>query len=439
MSTQSTQQQQQLVGEAPGPGGEMLAGKVGEGVALGLSQGLNPSKSQLKKQRKQGKEKQQQQQQQQPSQHYQQRSVSQEYRKESSPVSEGISQQSSLEQRGQSLPEADKEKRDARAKPSESPILPTFPPAQMEYTPASTIGSKSNMEPPLLSPNEKARQMEARKEVERLEEKEREERIERSKREDLPSLARKEAELVQEATGAKGVQSSNVSKTISEEEKEIMAKRAADSEASLMGTVIDEEQERQRRIAEEYPTETQPIEKTKAMEEIERSRRVHSYAEKARQQLAAKWSAKLFPNAARPQLAESKLWTPSGLLRRESGSQIQKKVLPTSEPRYGQFVATTTKTTSTHLPSTISQTRSSSYPSTEITASSQHGISKTHVVETGAIVDYTQQSLAPGLPKVCKDTYRSQNRPRIVVHHTGLSGKWARSTETVELKEGVDY
>lgn len=426
----------------------MMAGKVGEsaeGVALGLSQGLQPqttSKSQMKKLRKQAKERHQPQQ---PAQHYQQRSSSQEYRKESSPVSEGITQESSLHQRGISLPELERERENvSQSRPKESPILPMTSSAQTtEPTPASEVGSKSNMEPPLLSPTEKARQMEARKEVERLEEKERQERIDRSNREDLPALARKEAELVLEATGAKGVeqqQSTKASKYVSEEEKDIMAKRAADSEASLMGTVIDEEQERQRRIQEDYEMDTQPIEKTKAMEEIERSRRIHSYSEKERQKLAAKWSSALFPNAPRPQLAESKLWTPSGLLRRESSSQIEKKVRPTSEPRYGQFVATTTKTTSTHLPSTISQTKSTTHPShfAEITASSREGVSKTHVVETGAIVDFTQQSMAPG-SKICKDTYRSQNRPRIVVHHTGLTGKWARATETVELKEGVDY
>jgi len=508
MSTQSTSTSTQLP-QSEAPGGEMLASKGAEGVAVGLSQGLNPptlSKSQQKKQRKLSK---QQQQGQAPSQHYE-KVTSQESKKEQqqqqSPVSEGISKESAVEQQRSSqssvasseISSLDKDKQQSQQqlpkqqqrfqeKGKESPILPPnlFSSQPSETQPSTTdMQSKPSLEPPLRSPNEQQRLEQRRKEVEQLEEQERKDRIERAERENLPELARQQAAVVAAAIGAelhetkgdvKGTTSPSSQQTLkaselarksylSAEDRERIAREAA-SEASLIGTVIDEERERQRRIDEDYPTYTEPLEKTKGLEEIERSRRMHSYGEKARQQLAASASAKLFPNAPRPQLAESKLWHPSGLLKREKSSSKQQPHLRADEqyssrgveqrtsaaPRFGQFIAATTKTTSTHIPGTSSVGSSllqakpfiqpnSSMGVAEITVSTNQGLAKTTVVETGAIVDFTNEMLAPGLPKVHSETYRSQSRPRLVVHHSGnLSGKWARQTETIELHEGVDF
>jgi len=435
-----TSSQQPSLREAPG--GEMLASKSeGEPVRVGLElgQGLHPhtlSKAHLKKQRKLAKSQSQQQPQQPiqvpPSQHYKEKAPAQ---KEPT-LAEGITKDSAFEQQTQHLSESEKQKQRLSAK--ESPILSSSSSTYQKPMETTTTTTPS-LEPPLLSPAEKSRQLEARKEVEQLEEMERQDRIARAKREDVQALARREASLM-------GTVREEEAERMRIEEADKIDRREAESEASLMGTVIDEERERQRRIEEDYPTYTEPLEKTKALEEIERRRRVYSVAEKSRQQLAASSSAKLFPNAPRPHLAEAKLWTASGLLKRETP-------LPSMEtkPRFGEFIATTTKTTTTHLPHTTVQSKQSSQPysSTESemrvgsgSGAGRVGAPQLKFVETSSFAAEgrgVEQMMAQSPTKVSKETYRSQSRPRLVVHHTGLSGKWQRHTETVELHEGVDY
>jgi len=437
MQASQQQQQQQPISEAPG--GEMLASKSqpeteATRVGLGLGQGLHPhtlSKSQLKKQqRKQAKQQgQQQPPMQAPSmQHYKEKAPAQDLpqKEVQSPVSEGISEQSSLEQRMKYLSETEKEKQ--RMAQQETP---TTTPQQVQQ-PKST--SAVSLEPPLLSQDEKARQLQARKEVERLEENERRDRIARAQREDMMATARREANLM----GVVREEEAERQRRIEEDER--LANREGEREASLMGTVIDEERERQRRIEEDYPTYSEPLEKTKAMEEIERRRRVYSQAEKSRQKLAAASCAKLFPKAPRPSLAESKLWTASGVLKRESPLPPME-----SKARYGQFIATTTKVSSTHTPATTLHTKHVGQPysstKSELTIeASQPSAVQLKVVETGPGAELGSEKLGPALTRtICKETYRSQTRPRLVVHHTGLSGKWQRHTETVELHEGVDF
>jgi len=458
--------QQSTLREAPG--GEMLASKSeGEPVRVGLElgQGLHPhtlSKSQAKKQRKLARSQPQQQSTQAPSQHYKEKAPA---HQQEPTLAEGITQESAFEQRTQTLSSSESsaqgqtdQQQQQRAKDQtdqpraqgqaeqkraqESPILPV---SSGDQKPSETTAAPS-LEPPLLSPEEKSRQMQARMEVQKLEEQERQDRIERAKREDVQALARREASLLaadrekeaadreKEAAGRE----KKAQPSISAEEAEIMARRKAESEASLIGTVIDEEQERQRRIDEDYPTYTEPLEKTKALEEIEKRRRIYSLAEKARQQLAASASAKLFPNAPRPHLAESKLWTASGLLKRDTP-------LPSLEekPRYSQFVTTTTQTTSSHLPHAGGKATQSSQPPSLVSSESR-GVGsgpQLKCVETSSFAGdfHGGEQLVKSSTKVSKETYRSQSRPRLVVHHSGLSGKWQRHTETVELHEGVDY
>jgi len=400
---QSSSQQSSL-GEAPG--GEMLAGKPeGEAVRVGveLGQGLHPhalSKSQAKKQRKLSKS-QSQPMQAPPAQHYKEKILPSPAPTDTT-VAEGITKESAFEQRAQHMTEPEKEtQRQRQAAATESPFLAE----SSAYQKPMETTNVTSLEPPLLSPAEKDRQMQARKEIDRLEEMERQDRITRAKLEDEQELARREA--------------------------------------SLMGTVREEEAERSRRIEEadiidrrEAESEAS-LEKTKALEEIEKRRRLYSLAEKSRQQLAAKASAILFPHAPRPHLAEAKLWTASGLLKRETP-------LPTLEekPRFGQFIATTTKTTTAHLPhGTVHSKPFELQPSSSVVSESRIGpgpAPQLTLVETSS---FGAEQLAPSTTtsKVCKETYRSQSRPRLVVHHTGLSGKWQRETETVELHEGVDY
>jgi len=423
--------QQLPISEAPG--GEILPSKASglvEGkettrVAMGLAQGLQPqtlSKNQQKKQQRRLAKQQQESSTTQapPSQHYKEKVPPK--TESTTPTAEGISKESSFEQRTQHLSETEKEKQRLADKESskESPILSTTQKPKI-------LTTTTSFEPPLLSASEQSRQLQARKEVGRLEEIERQDRIARAKREDMQALAAREASLM----GTVREEEEERKRRIEENAK--LDAREAESEASLMGTVIDEERERQRRIEEDYPTFTEPLEKTKALEEIERRRRLYSQAEKNRQKLAATASAKLFPNAKRSYLDEQKLWAAGGLLKRDTPlpSLFEEK------PRFGQFIATTTKTTSSHLGVAELQTKQvrQAHPSkvSEILVAG-HG-PQMKLVET----TYSAGMDKPSVTKVCKDTYRSQTRPRLVVHHSGLSGKWQRQRETVELEEGVDY
>jgi len=218
-----------------------------------------------------------------------------------------------------------------------------------------------------------------------------------------------------------------------EEEEAIAAKRQADSEASLMGTVIDEERERQRRIEQDYPTYTEPLQKTKALEEIERRRRIHSHSERDRQQLAAAASARLFPRAVRPVTPASALWNSAGLIKRHEEGEKKPKRKPMEEkepkPRYGQFI-TSTRTKSEPM----AALQKSQFMQPYSSVLSELKIQTAERLEPKGMTEVTSMAEASHNIRVCKDTYRSKNRPRLVVRHQGLAGsKWYRATETVEL------
>jgi hypothetical protein len=238
------------------------------------------------------------------------------------------------------------------------------------------------------------------------------------------------------------------------EENERLDAREYEREASLIGTVVDEEVERQRRIDEDYETYTEPLEKTKAMEEIERRRRMYSKAEKQRQELAAQSTAKLFPNAQRPiGFSGAHLWNNYGLIKHQPVASMKSGFAN----RYSEFISTTTASSSaTEAPASSSSSSVSLEIKTSQTPPATHanvlhktsfhkpftsgGVSEVMIVAGESTDDKSsnttiQQASLGRSGTICKETYRSAHRPRLVVHHSGLSGKWQRGTESVELHD----
>jgi len=261
--------------------------------------------------------------------------------------------------------------------------------------------------------------------------------------------ARREASWRETARAEEGERQRRI-----EENKRLDA-RAEEKEASLIGTVVDEERERERRVAQDYENYTEPLDKTKALEEIERKRRLYSKAERSRQELAAANSAKLFPNAPRPAYSSFNLWNANNLIKQtpsttpSTSSSSTYQTTKQEQPRYAEFVSTTTRTSrSQPAPEQYSRIASVSE-----NAPGVHVLHKTQFLKpysrepaeikiiegedvpptTTVTVSRPGDPLAPGF--ITKEMYRTQIRPRLVVRHQGLMGKWKRGTETVRFDD----